>query len=368
MPDTHIRLFTPGPGEVDEDVLAAMAQPIMRHYGPEWIALFDETLGLLKQIFGTRHDLFIVPGPASAMLDMAIGSVVPSGEQIVVGRNGFFGERLAAIAESYGLEAIEFSAPLGQPLDPDLLRALLGRHPRARAVALVHHETGTTVLNPLRELVAVAREAGRIVIVDAVSSLGGVVLPVDDWGIDICASASTKCLEGPAGLGFISVSPRAWAVIDAHGGAGHGWYLDLRTWRKYAREWGSWHPTPVTVPSNNLLASLTSLRKIAHVGLDAHIAKYARASRRVRSALTEMGFEMFVPEPWASPVVTGVKGRPEFEVRELLAWLIKERRIAVGGGLGELAGKMFRIGHLGKAATPEYLDDLLSAIEAFLGK
>ena len=362
----HVKLFIPGPGDVEAEVLAAMALPVQRHYGPEWMATFGETQTLLKQIFGTANDLFIVPGPASAALDMGIGSLLPSGQKIIVGQNGFFGDRLTEIAEAHALNVIPLTAPLGQPLRPEALRALCNEHPDARIVALVHHETATTVLNPLRELAAAAREAGRVVVVDAVSSLGGVDIQVDAWGIDLCVTAANKCLEGPAGLGFISVSPRAWELVDRHSGVGHGWYLNLRTWRKYAREWGAWHPTPVTVSSNTLLGVLTSLRAIAQVGMPAHVAKYARAGRIIREGLSKMGFAPYVPEEFAAPMVTAFHARPEFTVAEFSKWLLDERHIAISGGLGNLAGKIFRVGHLGKAAGEEYLTEFLAAVEAFL--
>jgi len=362
----HFKLFTPGPGDVDEDVLAAAARPMLRHYGPGWMEIYNELLNLLRQVFRTQNDLFIVPGPASALHDMAIGSLLATGQKIIVGHNGFFGERLVAIAEAYGLTVVPFAAPLGKPLDPDGLRRLLRENPDARAVALVHHETATTVVNPLRALAEAVREAGRVIVVDAVSSLGGIELPVDEWGIDVCVTASNKCLEALPGVGFVSVGPRAWELVDSHPGLGHGWYLNLKTWRHYAQEWGSWHPTPVTMPVNILLGVQARLRKIVEGGLKEHLAKYVRASRIVRTGLRNAGFEMFVPEEYAAPIVTAVKARPEFEVAELSRWLENERGLVVGGALGELEGKMFRVGHLGKAATREYLLDFLVAVEEFL--
>jgi alanine-glyoxylate transaminase/serine-glyoxylate transaminase/serine-pyruvate transaminase len=362
----HVKLFTPGPGDVDEDVLLAMAQPVLRHYGPEWMEIFNDTLALLKQIFKTQNDLFIVPGPASALLDMATGSLVASGEKMIIGWNGFFGDRLNDIATGYGITIIPFTAPMGKPLEPELLRKLLRENPEVKVVALVHHETGTTVLNPLHELAAVTREAGKVIIVDTVASMGGVEVAVDDWGIDVCVTAANKCLEALPGIGFISISPRAWELVDSSPELRHGWYLNLKTWRKYAQEWGTWHPTPVTLPVNNILAVRASMHKIIKRGLPAHFARYTHASQVVRSGLTNLGFEMFVPQAYASPVVTGVNARAEFEIAEFSKWLIDQRGVAIGGGLGELAGKIFRVGHLGKAAEREYLVDFLFAVEEFL--
>jgi alanine-glyoxylate transaminase / serine-glyoxylate transaminase / serine-pyruvate transaminase len=362
----HLRLFTPGPGDVDEDVLASLATPVIRHYGPEWMEIYHETQDLLKQVFKTENEIFFVPGSASSLMDMAIGSLLATGEKIIVGENGFFGERLAQIAQGYGLETISLTAPLGEPLDPQRLHSLLKQHPDAKAVALVHHETGTTVMNPIHQLAKLASEAGRVVVVDAVSSMGGVDVRVDEWGIDICVTTPNKCLEALPGIGFISVSPRAWQLVDSHPKIHHGWYLNLKTWRQYAIDWGAWHPTPVTLPTNIILALRTSLHKIVDIGLEAHFEKYRRASTAVRQGLRSLGFKMFVEDEYASPIVTGVCSRPEFELSEMIQWLAEQREIAIGAGLGELSGKMFRVGHLGKASTREYLVDFLFAMEEFL--
>ncbi len=362
----QFKLFIPGPCEVDEAVLQAMAQPTLRHYGPEWIEVYHETLDLLQQVFQTENDLFVVPGAGSALLDMAFGSLLATGETVVVGDNGFFGERLVAIAAAYGLRVVTFTAPNSRPLNPDDLRRVLAQEPAARAVAVVHHETATTVLNPLQELAEVTHQAGLPIIVDAISSLGGVPLPVDEWGIDVCVTVANKCLECPPGLAFISVGPRAWEWADCNEGQAHGWYLNLRTWRQYAIEWGGWHPTPVTMPTNNVLGLLVSLRRILDEGLEAHFARYRRAVQAIRRGLEAMGFEMLVEEPFAAPVATAVKARPEFEVQELMEYLAQAHGILVSGGIGPLRGKIFRVGNMGKAATRPYLVEFLFAVEEFL--
>jgi alanine-glyoxylate transaminase / serine-glyoxylate transaminase / serine-pyruvate transaminase len=362
----HMKLFTPGPGDVGEEVLEAMGQPVVRHYGPDWMEIYNDTLALLKEFYQTQNDIFIVPGPASALLDMAIGSLAESGQKIIIGSNGFFGERLVDISKGYGLNIIPFTAPLGQPLDPQVLKKLLQEHPDANVVAFIHHETGTTVLNPLKELAEIIHAAGKVSIVDTVSSLGSLPIAVDDWNVDVCITAANKCLESVPGVGFISVSPRAWELIDKLSVKNHGWYLNLKTWRTYAKEWGSWHPSPVTLPTGNVLAVRASMRRILAGGLEAHYQKYTSASRIMRKGLSQLGFEMYVPEANAAPIVTAVKARPEFGIAEMSTWLMNERDIAIGGGLGELSGKIFRIGHLGKAAEREYLLDFLMAMEEFL--
>jgi alanine-glyoxylate transaminase/serine-glyoxylate transaminase/serine-pyruvate transaminase len=343
-----------------------MAQPTPRHYGPEWVEVHNEVEDLLKQVFQTRNDLFVVPGPGSALLDMALGSLLAPGETVIVGDNGFFGQRFGTIARTCGLEVVPFTAPLGQPLDPGDLRRLLAQHPETRAVALVHHETSTTVLNPLQELAEVIHQAGLPIILDAVSSLGGVPLPVDGWGIDVCVTVANKCLECPPGLAFISVGPRAWEWVDRHQSQTHGWYLNLQTWRRYATEWADWHPFPTTMPTNVVMGLWASLRRLVADGLEANFARYQRAAQVVRQGLAGAGFEMFVQGPCASPIVTAVRGRPEFEVGELLAYLAGTHGILVSGGIGALSGQIFRVGHMGKANTRPYLIEFLLAVETFL--
>ncbi len=361
----HIKLFTPGPGDVDDDVLAALSLPVMRHYGPDWMPVHVEMDKLLHTLFKTKNDMYVVPGPASAVLDMAIGSVVAPGKKIIIGTNGFFGDRLVDMSKAHQLEIVLFTAEWGKPLDPQVLRTLLKENSDAVAFAMVHHETSTTVLNPLKELVAIAGQAGLITIVDTVSSLGGVDVPVDDWGIDICVCGANKCIEAAPGVGFVSVSPNAWKVIDSHPGPG-SWYLDLKLWRHFIQQWGAWHPSPVTLPTNIILAAKMGINKILDRGMEAHFARYTKASKVMRSGLTSLGFEMFVPEDYAAPIATAVKARPEFTLDEMTKWLMDTHQIAIGGGLGELSGKIFRVGHLGKAAGREYMMEFLFAMEEFL--
>jgi len=359
------KLFIPGPCEVADDILEAIGQPTMRHYGDEWMEIHNETLELLGRVFQTERDILMIPGTGSAALDMAFGSLLATGDTVIIGDNGFFGERLASMAESYGMRPVTFTAPHGEPLDPAELVRVLKQEPEAQAVAVVHHETGTTILNPLRELAEAAHEAGLPILVDAISSLGGVPLPVDEWDIDVCVSVANKCLECPPGLGLISVGPRAWELVDKNSDQKHGWYLNLRVWREFAEMWADWHPYPVTLPTNNIMALRASLRKILEHGLEAHHARYRRAAGAVRQGLEALGFEMFIEGEAASPIATAVRRHPKFGVRTLADHLAVEHGILISGGLGPLAGEIFRVGHMGRAASVPYLKEFLLAVEAF---
>jgi alanine-glyoxylate transaminase/serine-glyoxylate transaminase/serine-pyruvate transaminase len=342
-------LLIPGPVDVDDEILAIMGSQIVQHYGLEWAATYNETVEMCKELFRTENDLFIMTGPGSAAIEAAIGSSMLPGERLMVLANGFFSQRLAVIAREHGLEAVVVEAPLGQPVTAEAVAKRLEQETDVQAIALVHHETSTGVVNPIQEIAEIARSNGLPLILDAVSSMGGIALPVDEWGIDFCITSSNKCLECPPGLALISVSERGWQVID--GKDTHpGWYLNLRTWREYAAEW-DWHPYPTTHPSNNIQALRASLVKILEEGLEKRYAHYARTAQAVRAGLRALGFEMFVQDEYASPLTTAARSHSELPAHELGEFLREEHRIFIGGGIGPLAGKIFRVGHMGASAS-----------------
>jgi alanine-glyoxylate transaminase/serine-glyoxylate transaminase/serine-pyruvate transaminase len=362
----RLRLMIPGPVDVEDDVLAALAGPVLPHYGRDWLAIYVEAVKCLKQVFGTQNDLFLMPGSGTAGLDAAMGSLMRSGDKVLVPQNGFFGQRLATIARAYGLDVRAVTAPLGQPVDPEGIRQALAEEPDIQAVALVHLETSTAVLNPLQEISAISREFEVPIIVDAVSSLGGMPLLVDEWGIDICVTVINKCLACPAGVVPLSVSQRAWDQMDRKRGRAHGWYLNLHTWKDFATDWASWHPYPTTLPTNVIVALLTGLRRILAGGLMAYYDRHTQAAQIVRSGLAHLGFEMFADEAHTSPLLTAVRGQPGMDVEDLRRYLVEEWQIMVSGGLHELRGKIIRVGHMGKAASVEYSEKLLRGVEDYL--
>ena len=366
MATQRYRLMIPGPVDAEDDVLEAMAQQISPHYGPAWLKIYDEALQNLKQLFGTQNDIILMAGPGSAALDAALGSLMRTGEKILVPSNGFFGQRMATMAEGYGLDVRLVQASMGQPVDPGAVRECLAAERDVQALGMVHLETSTGVLNPLQEVAAVAREFDVPIIVDAVSSLGGVPLPVDAWGIDVCVSVTNKCLACPPGIAPLSVSQRAWDQIDRKGGRAHGWYLNLRVWKDYSINWGDWHPTPTTMPTNTMMAMMVSLRRILDVGLEANYDRYVQAARTVRGRLEQLGFKMLTDEAYTSPLITAMYGLPGMDIADFRRYLMEERGIMISGGLDELRGKIFRIGHIGKAASAEYTSLLLDGVEAYL--
>jgi alanine-glyoxylate transaminase/serine-glyoxylate transaminase/serine-pyruvate transaminase len=329
--------------------------------------IYNQVVEYLRKLYGTRNEMVLITGSGSAGMDAALGSLMRTGEKVLVPNNGFFAHRLAAVAQSYGLNVRTVEVPLGQPLEPEAIRRRLKAEPDIQALALVHLETSTGVLNPLQEIAAVASDFGVPIIVDAVSSLGGVPLLVDEWGIDVCFTVPNKCLAAPAGVVLLSVSQRAWDQIDRKGGRAHGWYLNLRTWRDHAINWASWHyPYPTTLPTSVIVALLASLRRILDIGLDAYYDQHIQAAQTVRARLEQLGFEFFAAEVHASPLITAVCGLPGMDIDDMRRYLVKDWGIMVAGGLEELQGQIFRVSHMGKAASSEYSERFLNGVEAYL--
>lgn len=361
------KLMIPGPVMLEDDVLFQMGQQAQPHYGPEWTAIFNETIDLLKQVFETKGDVHILVGSGTAGVDASIASLTAPGETIVVGANGHFGHRLAEIGQSYGLNVIVVEAALGQPLRVVDFDAVLTQHPNAAAVAVVHLETSTTVLNPVEDIARVARQHDVPVIVDAVSSLGGVPLSMDDWGIDLCASASQKCLGAPAGLAQVAVSQRAWGIMASKPHRNHGWYLDLQVWQEHARKWSDWHPYPITMPTNTVLALRASLQGLLAEGVANRIQHYSNLANRLRSGIRELGLKLFASEDCLAPVLTGVISPDGIPSSQIVNYLLNEHGIKISGGFGdEMKERIFRVGHMGPTLTESDIDDVLNGVEAFL--
>jgi len=362
-----IKLMIPGPVSVSEGVLHEMGAPVRAHYGAEWTAIYNETASLLKRVFRTAGDVHILVGSGTAGVDAAIGSMTLPGEKIIIGTNGFFGERMCHVARAYGLEIVDVETPLDRPLDPALFAKAIDQHPDAGAVAIVHLETSTTIVNPVREICNEARERNIPVIVDAVSSLAGMPLDMDDWGIDICVSASQKCLGAPPGLAPVAVSKNAWEVMKSKPNRGHGFYLNLETWRQYADEWGEWHPFPVTMATNNVLALRAGIRELLNAGIEATIERYISLALRFREGVRQLGMEPYTSDDQLCPIVTAVYGPAGVPTSEIVQFLLDKHRIKIAGGLGAgLKDRVFRVGHMGAKIAEEDIDDVLNALSDFM--
>lgn len=366
MEDNARLLLIPGPVSVGDDVLQALGRPVPSHYGEAWAPFYAQVQERLRAIARTDGTVYPVFGPGTAGIEMALASVLSRGDEILVGSNGYFGERLAMVARGIGLVPHVIESEPRRPLTVEQLRQALDQHPEAKLFAVVHDETSLGLLNPIQDLCPVARERGLLNLVDAVASFGGVELEMDAWGVDLVIGTVNKALAAPVGFAIVAAGAKAWAAVDDGREKAAGWYLNLATWRAAVTE-DPVHPTPTTVASNVFEALGAALDRVDREGgIEAHRARSARAAERVRSGMRELGFEPVIDGGAAAPVLTTFWVPDGFAFPEYAAFLRTRYGIRIGGGLEPYEGKMFRIGHMGRAADPEVTDLFLRATAEYL--
>jgi alanine-glyoxylate transaminase/serine-glyoxylate transaminase/serine-pyruvate transaminase len=357
-------LFGPGPSDVAPSVLAAMARPVIGHLDPAFVALLDEIGDMLRTVFKTKNEVtFAVSGTGSAGMEMALVNLLEPGDRAVVGVAGVFGERLAEIARRCGAEVEEVSVPWGRPLDVAAMRAAVKRA-RPKIVAFVHAETSTGVRQPIDEIAAISRDSGALVVLDAVTSLAGIPVFVDGWGIDVCYSGTQKCLSIPPGLSPITFSPRAMDVVRARRTPVRSWYLDVTMITRY---WGEERVYHHTAPISMLYALHEGLRLVLEEGLDARWARHESLGEDLQRDLVQMGFELLAAEGYRLPQLTSAAVPEGVDEKAARKRLLDEFGIEVGGGLGAFAGKAWRIGLMGESCRKDKLDRLLEAIAIVIG-
>ena len=357
-------LFGPGPSDVAPSVLEAMSRPVIGHLDPAFVGLLDEVGGMLREAFVTRNEVtFAASGTGSAGMEMALVNLLSPGDRAVVGVAGVFGERLAEIARRCGAEVAEVSVPWGDPIDPAQIEASLRGSP-AKLVAIVHAETSTGVRQPLEEIARIARENGALVVVDAVTSLAGIPLFVDEWGIDVCYSGTQKCLSVPPGLSPITFSPRAMEAIRTRATPVRSWYLDVTMITRY---WGAERVYHHTAPISMLYALHEGLRLVGEEGLEARWERHRALGEYLQSELVGLGFELLAAEGFRLPQLTAAALPGGADERAARKRLLDEFGIEVGGGLGAFAGRAWRIGLMGESCRKEKLDRLLEAVRTVIG-
>ncbi len=356
-------LLIPGPVPLHPKVLEELAKPALPHYGDAWTKAFTETQDLLRLVWeAPKGKVFSIAGPGHAGLESIAFSFLRPGDRVVVLDNGFFGQRLAEVLATHRLKVDLVSSEWGKGFDlPNFKRALAQP---AKAVAFIHNETSTGVTNPLEEVVELAHAKDAFVLVDAVSSLGGIPLRSAELGIDAAFSASQKCLAAPAGIAPVFVAPSLWEATDPK--TVEGWYLNLFTWDKYQREWGDWHPTPTTVSSNLFYAVHRALTLVQEEGLVARFARHARAGAQLRDGLGDLGFKPVAAAGLASPTVTCMQPPAGVDPSVLARALKEQHNITISGGLGPLRGKTIRIGTMGTQAEPEVVERALAAMKTVI--
>ena len=357
-------LLGPGPSNVNPRVLKAMSASLLGYLDPDFLTVMDDVAEMLRLVFRTSNDLTLpISGTGSAGMEAALVNVLERGDSIVVGVNGFFGDRIAQIAERCGATVHRVEAPWGHPVDPEAIEAELKRHSGVKAVAFVHAETSAGVLTPPAPIVEVAHAHGALALVDTVTSLGGVEVDVDGWGADLCFSGTQKCLGCPPGLAPLTVSPRADAVVRNRQTPVQSWYLDLTLLWRY---WSGTRMYHHTAPISMLYGLREGLRVVLEEGLTTRIQRHTQAAAALKAGLEALGMRLFAQEGYRLPTLTTVRIPDGVDDAAVRSALVERYGIDIGGGLGPVAGQVWRIGLMGENATASAVLTLLSALEEIL--
>ncbi|MDT0631535.1 alanine--glyoxylate aminotransferase family protein [Rubrivirga sp. S365] len=362
-------LMGPGPSPVSPDVLAALARPTIGHLDPAFVDLMDETKGLLQETFLTQNRLTMpVSGPGTAGMEACVDNLVEPGTTVVVCRNGVFGDRLRQMVERAGGVAVVVDAEWGRAVPPETLADALVEHPEAEVVAFVHAETSTGALSDAETLARIARDHGCLVVADTVTSLGGVPVRVDDWGLDAVYSGTQKCLAAPPGLSPVTFSDRALERMDARETPVQSWFLDVSLVARYWNADGAKRAYHHTAPVNMIYALHEALRRLQGEGLEAAWARHRRMHRALAAGLDALGLAFVVPEAERLPQLNAVWIPDGVDDAATRRRLLDEHGLEIGGGLGDLAGRAWRIGLMGEGARPGPVLACLGALEAVLDR
>lgn len=357
-------LLGPGPSMTDPRVLRAMAFSPIGHLDPYLLKLYEEEQELLRIIFQTKNDwTFVLSGTGTAGMEAALANLLEPGDAILVASHGYFGERLADIAERLGALVDQIARPWGQIFSIEEIEAALKKK-QYNVFAIVHAETSTGAEQlHMAEIVSVAHQCGALVVLDTVTSLGGIEVKVDEWGVDLAYSASQKCLGAPSGLGPITVGPRAREVIEKRTCPVSSFYLDLKL---YASYWNGNHTYHHTASSGLHLAFREALRLVVEEGLETRFARHRENAKILWDGLTTLGLPPFIPTLYRLPVLTTPElpeGLDEVTIRKRL---LDEFNIEIAGGFGRLKGKVWRIGLMGYSSQRENVSLLLEKLKALL--
>ena len=359
-------LMGPGPSDVSPRVLAASARPTIGHLDPLFVELMDDVKCLLQYAFQTENELTIpLSAPGSAGMEAAFVNLVERGDKVIVCQNGVFGGRMKENVERCGATPIMVMDRWGDPVDPEKLEAAIKEHPDAKLVAFVHAETSTGVRSDAETLCRLAKSAGMLVIMDAVTSLAGIDLQADAWGADVVYSGTQKCLSGLPGISPITFSNDAVTAIQARKHKVQSWFLDMNLIMGY---WGegakrSYHHT---APVNAVYAIHEALLMLEEEGLEASFARHKANHLKLAAGLAELGLEMAVAEEWRLPQLNSVLIPEGLDDAKIRGRLLNEFDLEVGAGLGELAGKQWRIGLMGTSSNDVNINRCLTALKAVL--
>jgi alanine-glyoxylate transaminase / serine-glyoxylate transaminase / serine-pyruvate transaminase len=361
MPLADRILMGPGPCNPYPEATAALARPLLGHLDPVFVEMLDETCARLRTVFRTGNPMTLpISGTGSAGMEAALVNVVEPGHVVVVGVNGVFGERMCDVAARCGAEVVRVDFPWGQPVDP---QTLLDAHPSPHVIGVVHAETSTGVRSDIAPL---AEDKGdALLLVDCVTSLGGIEVDVDGWGVDIAYAGTQKCLGVAPGLAPLTVSERARDRLVERS---RSWYLDLRMLGRYTGPASGPRVYHHTAPVAMVSSLHAGLGAILDEGLDAAIARHADCGRMLHEGLQALGVELFAAEGHRLPELTTAWVPEGVDDAKVRSTLLERYDIEIGGGLGEFSGRVWRIGCMGHTARPRNVTMLLGALGEVLGR
>lgn len=356
--DDPTLLRIPGPTPIPPSIQRAMNQPMIGHRGSEANALFQNIKDRMKPIFGTEQPVMIVTGSGTSGLETAVVNTASAGDEVLVIVTGAFGDRFATICEEYDLVVHRLETAWGEAVNVEQVKDFLIKHPNIKVVFSTYCETSTGVLNPVKEISEIVQEySNALVVVDGVSSVGGVVTKMDDWGIDIVVSGSQKAMMLPTGLAFVAVSERAWKVIDNN--KQPRYYLDLRKYRDTLLN----NSTPFTPGLSLLLGLEEALNLLEEEGLASVYGRHKLMMNMTRAAMKAIGIPLLASDTDASPTVTAIQ--PSFDPEKLREETKQDFGLSLAGGQQHLKGKIIRIGHMGYC-TPAHVLQVISMLEVSL--
>ena len=357
-------LMGPGPSNVHPRVLQAMTAPILGHLDSQFFEVMEDVCDMLRQVYHTDNYMTLpLSSTGTGAMEASCVNLLEPGDTAIICRNGYFGDRLADIAKRCGAEVFVVDSSWGNPVDIEALDEELNKHPKVKMVGMVHAETSTGSLSPLTGAIEMAHEHDALIVVDAVTSLGSHDVRMDEWDIDVCYSASQKCLGAPPGLAPISLGSRAMAVINERRTPVQSFYFNLKDLQAY---WSETHAYHHTSPISMTYALRESLRMMMEEGINERLKRHARTSAALRAGVEALGLEVLADPQYRLNPLTAVlipAGVDEAVVRRKL---INDYNIEIGAGLGDLQGKVWRIGLMGESARESNVFAFLSALERIL--
>lgn len=355
----------PGPSDIHPSVLAAMAAPTVGHLDPYFLKIMDEVQSMLREVFQTtNHMTMAISGTGSAGMETCVVNLIEPGDRMVVGVNGVFGGRMAEVAERVGAEVTRIERPFGEVFSPEEFAAAIKKS-QPKVVGIVHAETSTGAKQPLEEIAKIVHDAGALLLVDCVTSLAGIPVEIDRLQIDAAYSGSQKCLGCPPGLSPVTFGPKALEAMDNRKKKVSSWYLDIGLLRNY---WGNNRAYHHTAPINMNYALHQALRLVLAEGLEARYARHQLHHSALKAGLNAMGIQYSVAADVSLPMLNSVLIPDGVDDAAVRSQLLNEFGIEIGGGLGPMKGKTWRIGLMGEAAKKSNVLVFLAALEQCLNK